>query len=118
MKKLVFALALSVFGFTAYSQTTPAPAQEAPKAEHKMHKKGEGKMHKDGDHKKAHDQAKGKEAMAKAGKMYACPMKCTPPSKTAGKCPKCNMDLVEVAPKAKAKTMAKPKEMQKPAETH
>jgi hypothetical protein len=31
--------------------------------------------------------------------MYACPMNCEKPSKTAGKCSKCGMDLVEMTKK-------------------
>ena len=31
-------------------------------------------------------------------KQYMCPMKCTAPSSSPGKCPKCGMELEEVIP--------------------
>jgi hypothetical protein len=63
--------------------------------DHKEEKGGKG--HKGG-HK--HD---GESAQKENGEgkktMYACPMNCEKPSKTAGKCSKCGMDLVEMTKK-------------------
>lgn len=76
MKKLVLA-ALLVAGaaVVSFAQTTPARAHKA-KA-------------------KTATKAKAKTPAAKmATTVFACPMKCEKPSKTAGKCSKCGMDLV------------------------
>lgn len=93
MKKIVFILAMSIFGTAvAYSQTEPA---KPSKAEQKMpahaKAKAEGKAKPHGNTKKM------------AAKMYECPMKCVAATDKPGKCPKCKMDLVEVKPKAKGK---------------
>jgi hypothetical protein len=62
--------------------------------------KGE-KEHKDG-HKHG-DKQVGKSGDKENGEsdrtVYACPMKCEKPSKTAGKCSKCGMDLVAMTKK-------------------
>ena len=82
MKKLVLAIALMAFG-ASVSFAQNAPTGETVKT--KTSKKAK------------------KPAAKMAATMYECPMKCTPASDHAGKCPKCNMDLVAVKAKAKAK---------------
>lgn len=74
MKKLILA-ALLVAGTAVMSvaQTTPGHAHKA----------------------KSKTAAKAKaKSSSQATTVYACPMKCEKPSKTAGKCSKCGMDLV------------------------
>ena len=79
MKKLVMAIAFMVFGATvSFAQTAPTAKTN-----------------------KAKTTQKAKTAAAKT--MYECPMHCEPAKDHAGTCGKCNMDLVAVKPKAKAK---------------
>ena len=78
MKKLVMAVALMFVGATvSFSQNVPTTKTKTSKTTKKATK-------------------------AKAKTMYECPMHCEPATDHAGTCGKCNMDLVEVKPKAKA----------------
>jgi Heavy metal binding domain len=77
MKKLL------ILCFVAMFSTMNAQADPAATATPKMEKKA----------KKAKKSKKAKKVNQVDAAFYECPMKCTAPSKTPGKCTKCGMEL-------------------------